>query len=480
LKRLFNISCEQKKLLPFYLFFLVLSLATLHLFFFWDKDILFSKQAFWYLENGLSLLGPPNLDPGHPPVFSLLLAFLWKIFGQSLVIGHLVMLPFALGMVWQTYRFVSYFIKGEFVYYAMILVFADTTLLTQYVIQSCDLFTIFFFFLCLNAILYNKKWFLLFGLIGLGISSSRGMINCAVIGLFHIYFLIESRNWKTSFKNTLGIIPIYIPSIIILGSYLIYHYIERGWIGYDPTNSNWGGCFEKVDFTGFIRNIFIYIWRLIDFGRLFYWILGLYYVFLIFKKKIIVDYNIRLLTSLFVISFLAFSPVMLLYKVLNGHRYIINLYIIATILISYILFEKTSIKKFKYIIFSILLTGLLSGNFWVYPDNIAKGWDATLAHIPYYYLRPKMIKYIDDHNIPIDSIGTEVPNDVNLKYIDLSNDNRKFPRKDFQKDNYILYSNIYNMFTDEELKALKGKWLVVKEYKLLQVRMTLYKRPSDN
>jgi hypothetical protein len=217
---------------------------------------------------------------------------------------------------------------------------------------------------------------------------------------------------------------------------------------------------------------------LIDFGRIFYWLLAIYFVVLILKKKIIIDYNIKLLTVLFIISFLVYSPVMLIYKVLNGHRYIITLFIIFTVLISYLLFEKTSRKYTKYAIFSILLAGLLSGNFWVYPDHIAKGWDATLAHIPYYVIRPKMIQFIDDQNIPIDSIGTEVPNDVNLKYIDLSDDNRKFPRKNFQKHNYILYSNIYNMFTDEELTELREKWEIIKEYKLIQVRMTLYKRPQ--
>jgi hypothetical protein len=164
---------------------------------------------------------------------------------------------------------------------------------------------------------------------------------------------------------------------------------------------------------------------------------------------------------------------------LNGDRYIIVLFIVFTVLISYLLFEKTSKKKAKYIIFSILLAGLLSGNFWVYPDHIAKGWDAILAHVPYYFLRPKMLQYIDDQKIPIENIGIEEPNDVNLKYIDLSDDNRKFPRKNFQKHKYILYSNIYNMFTDDELKELKGNWIILKEYKLVQVRMTLYKKPDS-
>lgn len=438
---------------------------------------MFSKQAFWYLENGLGIIGPPHLDPGHPPVFSLAMAILWGIFGKDLVIGHLIMLPFALGMVWQIYRFVSYFLKSEFVFLTMILVFADTSLLAQYIIQSCDLFTVFFFFLCVNSIFYNKKVLLLFGTVGLGLSSSRGMISCVILGLFHLYFLIEKEGWKNFLRNALSLIPLYIPAIIILGSYLLYHYVKTGWIGYDPVDSNWAGCFERVDFYGFLRNIAIYIWRLVDFGRLFLWLMAAYFFILFLRRKMDLDKNTRLLTVFFIIAFLALAPMMLLYKVLNDHRYLIILFILSTVLISYILFEKTSNKKIKYIVFSILLAGLVSGNFWVYPDHIAKGWDATLAHVPYYFLRPKMIQYIDEQKIPIDSIGTEVPNDVTLKYIDLSNDNRKFPRKNISKHKYILYSNIYNMFSDKELEELKEKWIVIKEYRLIQVRMTLYKRP---
>jgi hypothetical protein len=50
----------------------------------------------------------------------------------------------------------------------------------------------------------------------------------------------------------------------------------------------------------------------------------------------------------------------------------------------------------------VMLAGLLSGNFWVYPDTMAKGWDATLAHLPYHHLRQKMRQYINRNHIPVD------------------------------------------------------------------------------
>jgi len=131
--------------------------------------------------------------------------------------------------------------------------------------------------------------------------------------------------------------------------------------------------------------------------------------------------------------------------------------------------------KFLYF---IALIGLLSGNFWVYPDRISQGWDATLAHLPYYNLRKKMIAYIDENNIPVNETGSGIPNAYPLKYIDLSDDEREFPRKDFDKQKYIFYSNIFNDFTDEELERLKNKWQVEMKYQTLQVKVVLYKNPG--
>lgn len=468
----------QIKLLPYYLFITFLVLLSSHFYFFWDKDILNSRQAFEFLKNGFSILPPTNLDSGHPPVMGLLLAFLWKIFGKSIYIGHLAMLPFALGFVWQLYRFISYFIKTSAIYAALLLVIIDTSILTQIVILTGDLILLFFFFLSVNTILYKKRILLIFALIGLGLSSSRGTMSLAIIGLFDIVLVLENRTNKGLLQEFIRIIPYYLPAFLLTGGYLLYHYIKRGWIGYDPENSYWAGCFEIVHLKGFLRNILILGWRLVDFGRVFLWITGLYFFILFIKKKIRLDKKIRLLIALLIISLAVYALPMLLYKVMSGHRYILPVFIIFATLISLILLEKIQGKKLKSTIYIFLFLGLISGNFWVYPDQIAKGWDATLAHIPYYKLRKEMIMYIDEKKIPFEKIGSEVPNVTPIKYIELTEDNRKFPLQDFKKDEYIFYSNIYNMFTDEEIKELKKKWIPVKKFHAGQVYVELYKNPD--
>jgi hypothetical protein len=169
---------------------------------------------------------------------------------------------------------------------------------------------------------------------------------------------------------------------------------------------------------------------------------------------------------------------MLMFKLLTGHRYFIVVYILLTVTVAYLIFEKTENKKLVRLFYIIIFIGLISGYFWTYPDKIAKGWDATIAHIPYYQLRKKMINYIDEKGISFNDIGSDIPNTSGNKYIDLSDDERQFPLKNFAKHRYILYSNIYNMFTDEEIDELKNDWILEKEYKCLQVNVRLYKNPK--
>ena len=75
-------------------------------------------------------------------------------------------------------------------------------------------------------------------------------------------------------------------------------------------------------------------------------------------------------------------------------------------------------------------------------------------------------------------IGTDFPNVATLEDIDLNNNTCHFPEKDLATQPYIFYSNIFNNFTDSELKELKTKWEVIKEYKKMQVKVILYKNPE--
>jgi hypothetical protein len=468
---------ESLKLLPFYIFLVILTIAVSNNSFFWDKDIIISKKAYWFYENNFSLQLPNSIDTGYTPALSLLLALLWKIFGIKLQVGHYLMLPFSLGIIYQLYIFLKHFLsKEKSIILTLVLIVIDTTLLSQVVVVSSDLVLTFFFFLSINSILNKKRNILYFSLIGLSLVHFRGVVSCVIVFIFD-YYIFRTEYKKTCLKSLFNIIPQYLPWIIIYLSYLIYHYKTTGWI-LKHDESPWAGSFEIVNLKGFIRNILIVAWRLVDFGRLFLWIIGIYFLILFIKKKIKYGSKIKLLILLISIALIINLPSMLMFKLLTGHRYFIVVYILLTVTVAYLIFEKTENKKLVRLFYIIIFIGLISGYFWTYPDKIAKGWDATIAHIPYYQLRKKMINYIDEKGISFNDIGSDIPNTSGNKYIDLSDDERQFPLKNFAKHRYILYSNIYNMFTDEEIDELKNDWILEKEYKCLQVSVRLYKNPK--
>lgn len=462
------------QILPFLLFFILLFALTCHLPFFWDKDILYSKTAHWLLENHFSLALPNDLDTGYPPALGYLLALAWKLTGKSLFMAHLLMLPFTLGLVWQTRILLDYLLGGRFIVPAMTVIFADTVLLSQTVVFSTDLVMVFFMVLAVNSIIRQKRNLLAWAVAGILFSHIRGIMVVAALFIFDFNMTAGRKSFPVLIRMA---IP-YMPAVALFCSWMLYHYYHTGWVLYHPA-SPWAGCYELVSGTGIARNAAILLWRMVDFGRLFIWIIPVL-AFSRFNPKILLaDRKIKLLLLLLSAVLLFSAPPMLIYKILNGHRYLIPFYYLLSLLATYLLFVNPGFKRSRKILLAVAVAGLISGNFWVYPGKIANGWDATLAHLPYHHLRQKMIRYIDEHEIPFEKVGSETPNLAAIRYIELRNDDRSFPRADLQRHPYIFHSNVFNMFTDEEIDELNHKWVVEKEYRCLQVYVRLYRKSKE-
>ena len=355
----------------------------------------------------------------------------------------------------------------------MVIVLADPTFLAQTVVYSTDLVMLFFMLLALNSVLHNRRWLLTLAVTGLLFSHMRGVTAAAVIGIFDLYRHSQWKSPATMIKR----LPPYLPGLALFTGWTIFHYLEKGWIGYHPS-SPWAECYEIVDASGFLKNCVIVIWRLMDFGHVFVWFTLAILLIQFLKKKEIHREPLYSLLLLILVSMLFTFPTMLIYKIMNGHRYLIPVYYFLSVLAVFLLFGTPGRERFKKILFVLTLTGLLSGNFWIYPDNVAKGWDATLAHLPYHHLRQKMMHYIDKNHIPVAETGSHIPNTVKIDYIQLNGDQRAFSQADLLVHHYVFYSNVYNMFTDDEITRLKNDWIVEQEYRCLQVRVTLYRNPD--
>jgi hypothetical protein len=442
--------------------------------FFWDTVQLGSKHAnYFFTTNFSSILLPNDIDSGHIPTFGVYIAFLWKIFGRNLIIGHLAMLPFAIGIVCQLHKLCSTFIDSKYSGIALLLILIDPTLLSQMTLVSPDIPLVFFFLLGINAILNNRQWIIAFCVFFLFLTSMRGMMISVCLFLLDIYYNVPLKNnIKRTFILLVKRSLLYLPAVLLFISFSSYHYIEKGWIGYHK-DSPWADCFAPVDFKGFLLNIAFLGWRILDFGRVGIWIV--FFILLInYRKQIIKNKQILLLLSFFVCTTLLLTANMLWAKNLLGHRYLLPLYLIFSLTSATILFSNFVKEKLKYILSFIWLVVLISGNFWIYPPKTATGWDSTLAHLPYYQLRHEAIQYLDTNAIDLNNVTSFFPNTASIDLIDLNGDQRQLANFN-ENSEYVFFSNIYNV-DDKTYNKITKEYLAIKQFSNDGVYITIYKK----
>lgn len=444
--------------------------------FFWDTVQLGARHASFYYDNELSFLFLPNeIDSGHIPTFGYALAVCWKIFGKTLLVSHLFILPFAIGIVWQLKQLVSYFFSRKYLFLTLLIVLMDTTFLSQVTLVSPDIPLLFFFLYGLNGIIHSNRLAISIAFSCLFLISMRGMILTVPLFIFDVYINggLDKKHIKESLLKVIRIGLPYIPAAIIFIGFNWFHFSQKGWIGYHK-DSPWAVFFQRVGFSEGIRNLAIFGWRLLDFGRVFVW-LTLIMVFL-FRKKIQFGTHAKnlLILSLLILLFLSIPAIV--YFDLKGHRYFMPIYFSISLLTCYIVLEGVRNKNIKNSLVIVMIVGLFSGNFWVYPKTVSQGWDSTLAHLPYYKLRENMIQFIEDRNIPKEDIGYDFPGGYEQRFLDLSDETWYFPEVRMDKQNYILYANVVNEFTNEELAELEKNWESIHQESSLTVTMILYKR----
>ncbi|MBK0403339.1 hypothetical protein I5M27_10105 [Adhaeribacter sp. BT258] len=462
--------------LPGFLYFgyALLVILSINNGFFWDSILLASRYGNWYFSTNFSTLFVPENIAGYPPLFGMYMALGWKIFGKSLVVSHLLILPFALGIVQQVLKLCRKFLAENPAAWAALLLLADPTLLAQCTQVAPDVLLVFLYLFSLNKILEKRRLLLIFSLIFLGLLSPRGTIAAFALFLTDAgLFWFEKKETRT-LKHFTTLFLTYAPAGLLVIFWQILHFRHFGWIGYNP-DSEWGTLSQFAGLKGMIRNAALITWRLFDFGRLFigfgFLVTLLYY----FRKRLQFPPETYRLFTLVTIPFFLFSLVFLPFTNPIGHRYYLVVFLLLALLVCYLLAHIPN-RLFRKITYGFMLPGLLTGHFWIYPDSVAKGWDATLAHTPYFELRREAIAFLDEKNIPLETVGSDYPNLAPLSITNLNNDIRHFKPKDLKTDKLVLYSNIFNGFSDEELSDLQTQWQVVKSWKSGQVKMILYER----
>jgi len=493
-------------LVGFTLFLLAFSDAV----FFWDTVSQASKRGNFYYETGFQqLLLDPDLDSGHPPFFNLFIGLSWTIFGRTLLVSHLVMLPFVLGIVYQIYLLIKHLFRPKYRWLVFLIAIADTTFLAQSILISPDIVMLFGFLLCLNGIWEGKKWKIIIGSFLMPFVSIRGILLTMVTAL--IYFLTKYREvsegklktlfesigqekkpfWSSFFNASKLTILLFLPVGICLIGYLFYHFQATGWWISSP-NPKWVVHRQTNDFYNIARNIGLMGWRFLDNGRI---ICSLLLLLLFFRKfaglsphkltksgrpsKLARNKSGQFIFLSLFSFFLVFGPIFIFFSVAINNRYLLPAFLLLHLLVVWLILDKKiGFANPKPWLFAVLIA-LLSGSFWVYPKHIAQGWDGTLAHLPYYQLREQLLDFIDKENIPLEQIGTEFPCKGKLDFYDLSNRTKGLADKDFEKNKYIFYATVMNDFTDEELRALDEDWTIVKAFRQWPIEVILYKNPKE-
>lgn len=454
--------------------FIILIISTIIVLFsldigmFWDNVLFVSKMGSAISDNAFfNWHIPLDFDPGHPPFLATIMAIGWTLFGKTLAVSHWLMFPFIFGVLWQIHSFEVYFINDiRPQILAFILIIADPSLLSQFILVNPDIIQLFFFFLALNGVLKNNLYLKITGLLFLGIVSYRGMMLCGGIFLIDLFITIFVKKENIlSFISKKNILSYFIGAIPAI-TYIIWRYIEVGWIQTHPS-SPWASHWQFASLGEFLYNIKVLAQRFMDFGRLS--ILVVVIIGLFIKRKSI-DKNIGILIIISVFSTILIIIVSLISTNTMGHRYFINSYL-ALALLSFILIQGFKYKKIVYI---GLLSSLFLGNFIVYADKFPQGWDASLAHLPYWDLRKKAIKYMDSTQINISETATFFPNATTINNVDLNLDMRSFIGFT-GKEKYIFYSNVYNVSYDD-LDSLQLNYHIIKSFKTRNVRIELMQK----
>lgn len=418
---------------------LCLNVLSWHDPFFWDS-ILTSTISQYFYEHGFgNFISPAIYDAGHPPLFYIYVTLFFKVFGRSLFAAHLSMLPLALLGVCSFVRLLqrlSFSLRQQFV--GITLFFAIPAVSSQFTLVSYDATLLSFYLAALVAYLERRK--MLFALLVILISgvSLRGPFCWVALSLS---IALLSRDIKIWIRWNL----LFLPAAFLISAWYIYHAEQTGWL-FSTNNPGWRTQRGLADLIGIFRNLFAVARTFVDLGI---FILSVLCCFYAIEKR-----RVESLLALALFPAMVFAFFFLPFRNPINHRYFLIVYVL---MIPGVL-KFLEGKKIIYSILTVLIVFL--GNFQLYPKQISNGWDCTLVHRDYFSLKKMADEELKRRHIVKAQVGTVFPMNASACQTDLDNDSTRMINvngEEIDTLHYILYSNIGNDFSDEQLIQL-NRW----------------------
>ena len=183
---------KHKDIILFSLVFSILIVLTGNIPFFWTMGYFGSLATRFYESNFTQLIF--NIDNGAPPLYGIYIAFLWKVFGKSLMVFHLAALPFIIGILIQLKKLTKALFPEINTYVLFFLLLFEPTFITICSLGGYDLCITFFFFYAMNVIYFHKKnFFFLLSILIITFLNLRGFTIVFGIFLFDVYIQIKQK-----------------------------------------------------------------------------------------------------------------------------------------------------------------------------------------------------------------------------------------------------------------------------------------------
>lgn len=487
-------SHSNHQLIRFLLFIYVVIILSLSLQFpfFTDGVALASRVAlYFYMPHSTPpLILPTAIDTGHPPFFGLYLCTIWQLWGKSLWISHLALLPFLI-LIWTYFYTLLRQITPQYIHYALLLLALEPTLLAQSCSISTEVPLTAGFAGCLYALLtYNRRYLGLFSLLMVAVSL-RGVLIMFGFILFDIVTLAYAA-YKQHPTLSLSAIRIslkplldWLPPLLFLGIWWVYHYYYTGFVVINY-NNNWADNYTYNSPQQYLYYMAICIWRLIDQGRIVIWGIVALLLWQYRQRKQPLPYTAIRLIQIMTCVALTVIPTLCLRQTSILHRYFLP-FSISLIILVVILLPILSRTWQRITVFTISCC-LLSAHFWSYPPPIANGWEATLAYIPTFELMDNVRRDIVDQGIFPPQCATGFPiekslYETNLEELDKVGIGAAFAnfkrQPSLRQCHYVLYSNLCNDFNASQLHILAQDFEVCQHWQKGQIYMVLYENKND-
>jgi hypothetical protein len=464
--------------------YLFLFIYSFDFCYFWDTIQQISKEASWYYQTDFSslLIHPvPGLDilptGYHPPLLTIITAVLWKIFGYELWVSHAFTFFWAILLMYHSWKLVSLFIPEKWKKWSFLMLLLEPTVITQFVIMSPDFILLTACVIALRAIFERKSVWLAISLLFLCGINMRGVFTGVLLFISHLYFDFYAVNHKKyDIKKFWKFLLPYLPVFSLLLAYFIYYFANNNW--FFTNDDRYSEHYSlPANMATIIKHLAALVMRFVENGRFITWLLAIYWIIVILKKKIRLSEEEQMLGLFFMLITGLYLLFVFITRMPFSSRYFMIHFFVLSLLVLRFSANRLSNKKMKVACMSILFC-MLTGHCWIYPEKVAQCWESTLLHTPYYKLRKECFDYIDKNHLDYSDLSASFCLYGNRGYIEMKNEGKILGTSMNAK--YFIYSNISNL-EDEKVDELKNPllWTPIKSFEKGVVFITIYKRNPE-